>query len=145
MMRSWSLRRSRVWGGPACTFIYKCVCTIRTGVNKRSQFITGFVTRVGKWQGCDLLHSFTFYFRLSLKPASLIKWAKVCICYTSGGGVMGVVRLICIQVNFRNQHILWLPVRKTAKHDWLCLIVGVMRDLWPTDCVFPGRCGSFEY
>lgn len=54
--------------------------------------------------------------------------------------------LICIHVNFRHQHILWLQGRKIAKHDWSCLIVQIICDLWPIDYVSPHFLkGWFEY
>ena len=72
-----------------------------------------------------------------LKPPSLIKWVCAFVKKRKKKKKQCVrgVTLICIQVNFRDQHILWLRVRQIAKHDWLCLIVGIMCDLWPIDCV----------
>lgn len=119
-------------------FVHKCVfitmCQVSTGVVYMKEHNPAHygMCRQGKWQSRDLLYSSqptpktTFINQVGGCIRLKKKKKKQC--------VRGVI-LICIQVNFRDQHILWLRVRQIAKHDWLCLIVGIMCDLWPIDCV----------
>lgn len=76
-----------------------------------------------KWQGCNLV-AFQFQHRHNLKPLPLITWRKK----RRGETHMYSSKL-------QESAYMWLLVRQIAKHDWLSVIVGVMCDLWPDDCV----------